>query len=73
MKEQKSLRSLLPLVLAHGQVTDVEVDIDTLAERVAHELKEAAATYWGPETHWRPSTPGDRHPFPRRRPRHRRR
>lgn len=44
-----TLRSLLPLILAHGQVTEAEVDIDTLAERVAHELKEAAATFWGPE------------------------
>jgi len=44
-----TVTSLLPLILAHGQVTEAEVDIDTLAERVAHELKEAAATFWSPE------------------------
>ncbi|MFE2181214.1 class I SAM-dependent methyltransferase [Streptomyces sp. NPDC059455] len=42
-------RSVLPVVLAHGQVTEAEVDIDTVAERIAHELKEADAMYWGPE------------------------
>ena len=44
-----TLRSVLPVVLAHGQVTEAEVDIDTVAERVTRELKEARATFWGPE------------------------
>jgi 2-polyprenyl-3-methyl-5-hydroxy-6-metoxy-1,4-benzoquinol methylase len=42
-------RSVLPVVLAHGQVTEAEVDIDTLAARAASELKEAGATLWSPE------------------------
>jgi len=44
-----TLRSLLPVALAHGQVTEAEVDIDTVAERTARELKEADATFWSPE------------------------
>ncbi|CDR06870.1 hypothetical protein [Streptomyces iranensis] len=43
------VRSLLPAVLAHGQVTEAEVDVDTVAERVARELKEAGAMCWSPE------------------------
>jgi len=43
------VRSLLPAVLAHGQVTEAEVDIDTVAERIARELKEAGAMCWSPE------------------------
>ena len=44
-----TLRSVLPAVLAHGQVTEAEVAIDTVAERVARELKEAGATLWAPD------------------------
>jgi 2-polyprenyl-3-methyl-5-hydroxy-6-metoxy-1,4-benzoquinol methylase len=44
-----TLRSVLPVVLAHGQATEAEVDIDTVAERVAREFKEAGATFWCPE------------------------
>jgi ubiquinone/menaquinone biosynthesis C-methylase UbiE len=44
-----TVRSLLPVVLGHGQATEAEVDIDTLAERVARELQEADATFWSPE------------------------
>jgi 2-polyprenyl-3-methyl-5-hydroxy-6-metoxy-1,4-benzoquinol methylase len=44
-----TLRSLMPVLLSQGQVTEAEIDIDTIAERVTHELKEVGATYWGPE------------------------
>jgi ubiquinone/menaquinone biosynthesis C-methylase UbiE len=44
-----TLRSVLPVVLAHGQVTETQVDIETLAERLRHEFKEAGAAFWSPE------------------------
>jgi ubiquinone/menaquinone biosynthesis C-methylase UbiE len=44
-----TLRSVLPAVLALGQVTEAEVGIDTVAERTALELKEAGAMLWGPD------------------------
>lgn len=44
-----TLRSVLPVVLAHGQVSEAEVDIGTVAERAAREFKEAGATFWSPE------------------------
>jgi SAM-dependent methyltransferase len=44
-----TLRSLLPMVLAHGQATEAEVDIDTVAERITRELEEANAMIWLPE------------------------
>jgi hypothetical protein len=37
------------LVLAHGQVTEGQVGIDTVAERTANELTQAGATFWSPE------------------------
>lgn len=45
----ETLRSMLPVVTAHGLATEDEVDIDTMAERVARELKEADAMFWAPE------------------------
>lgn len=44
-----TLRSLLPMVLAHGQATEAEVDIDTVAERITRELEAAGAVLWLPE------------------------
>lgn len=44
-----TFRSLLPTVLAHCQVTEAEVDIETLTERLAHEFKEFGAILWMPE------------------------
>ena len=44
-----TLRSILPMVLAHGQATEAEVDIDTVAERITRELEEAGAILWLPE------------------------
>ncbi len=44
-----TLRSLLPFALAHGEATEAEIDIDTLAERTARELKTADATFWSAE------------------------
>ena len=44
-----TLRSVLPVAIAHGQVTEAEVDIDTVAERVAREFREAGTTFWSPE------------------------
>jgi ubiquinone/menaquinone biosynthesis C-methylase UbiE len=46
---ENTLRSVLPVVLAHGRVSEAEVDIHTVAERTARELKEAGATFWSPE------------------------
>jgi ubiquinone/menaquinone biosynthesis C-methylase UbiE len=44
-----TLRSVLPVVLAHGQASEAELDIDTLAERTARELRAAGAVFWSPE------------------------
>ena len=44
-----TLRSILPMVLAHGQATEAEVDIDTVAERITRELEEAGSILWLPE------------------------
>jgi cyclopropane fatty-acyl-phospholipid synthase-like methyltransferase len=44
-----TLRTVLPVLLAHGQVTETEVDIDTMAERVARELERTNAMFWCPE------------------------
>jgi SAM-dependent methyltransferase len=44
-----STRSLTPLVLAHGEVTEAELGIDTLAERMTRELADAGATLWAPD------------------------
>jgi ubiquinone/menaquinone biosynthesis C-methylase UbiE len=44
-----SIRTVLPVLLARGLVTETEVDIDTVAERAARELEEADATLWTPE------------------------
>jgi SAM-dependent methyltransferase len=46
---ESTIRSVLPMLLAHGQVTEAEVDIDTVAERAAREFKEADAMVWSPE------------------------
>ncbi|MFD8280667.1 hypothetical protein ACFV47_15935 [Streptomyces solisilvae] len=46
---ERCVRSFLPAVLAHGQVTEAEVDIDMMAERIARELKDAGAMCWSPE------------------------
>lgn len=46
---ETTIRSLLPVLLAHGIATEDEVDIDTFAHRIALELKEASATFWTPE------------------------
>ncbi|HJP75862.1 MAG TPA: methyltransferase domain-containing protein [Pseudonocardiaceae bacterium] len=45
----ESARSFLPVILAHGLATESEVDIDTLADRLAREMKEAGSTFWSPE------------------------
>ncbi|MFI7123086.1 class I SAM-dependent methyltransferase [Amycolatopsis sp. NPDC049868] len=42
-------RSLLPLALAHGVVTEAEVAIDGMAGQVADELRAARATAWTAE------------------------
>jgi hypothetical protein len=42
-------RSLLPLALAHGVVTEGEVDIDGMASQLADELRTARATIWTAE------------------------
>jgi 2-polyprenyl-3-methyl-5-hydroxy-6-metoxy-1,4-benzoquinol methylase len=44
-----TLRSVMPAVLAHCQVTEAEVDIETLTGRLTQEFKEAGATFWMPE------------------------
>jgi SAM-dependent methyltransferase len=44
-----TLRSLLPVVLAQGDVTEAALDIDTLAERTAGELRAAGAAFWSAE------------------------
>jgi SAM-dependent methyltransferase len=44
-----TLRSILPMVLAHRQATEAEVDIDTAAERITRELEEAGSILWLPE------------------------
>jgi hypothetical protein len=44
-----TVRTVLPVILAHGLATEAEVDIDTMAERVTKELKETGATFWTPE------------------------
>lgn len=43
------VRSVLPVLLASGIATEAEVDIDTFADRLALELREAGATYYGAE------------------------
>lgn len=45
----ESVRSFLPLILAHGVATESEVDIDALADRVTREMSEAGSTFWSPE------------------------
>lgn len=45
----ESVRSFLPLIEAHGLATASEADVDTLADRLAHEMTEAGSTYWCPE------------------------
>ena len=45
----ETLRSVLPVLTAHGLATEDEVDIDTMAKRIARELKEAGAMFWAPE------------------------
>lgn len=45
----ETVRSFLPLILTHGVATESEVDIETMADRIAREMKEAGSTFWPPE------------------------
>ncbi|WP_326836371.1 class I SAM-dependent methyltransferase [Amycolatopsis rhabdoformis] len=42
-------RSMLPLITAHGLATEDEVDVDTLAKRIAEEMAAERAVLWLPE------------------------
>ncbi len=44
-----TVRSFLPAILAHGLATEAEVDLHTLADRMAAELKAAGAVFFSPE------------------------
>ncbi|QRP48647.1 class I SAM-dependent methyltransferase [Amycolatopsis sp. FDAARGOS 1241] len=42
-------RSMLPVITAHGLATEDEVDVGTLAKRIAEEMTEAGAMFWLPD------------------------
>jgi hypothetical protein len=41
-----TVRSLQPILVRDGLATEAEIDIDTFADRLAKELKDADATFW---------------------------